>query len=78
MTSNMESIATDVANLRITNARYCVVCHKTPVYILLLPCRHLVCCEPCVKKIKKCVCCSSRISGFYNTRTGDGPRPKFS
>ena len=41
----------------------CKVCMDHNVGMLFLPCRHLICCEPCSDSIKLCPLCRQRIIG---------------
>ena len=41
----------------------CKVCMDQKVGVLFLPCRHLICCEPCGDSVKRCPLCRQRIIG---------------
>ena len=41
----------------------CKVCMDHNVGMLFLPCRHLICCEPCSDSVKRCPLCRQRIIG---------------
>ena len=41
----------------------CKVCMDKKVGVLFLPCRHLICCEPCGDSVKRCPLCRQRIIG---------------
>lgn len=41
----------------------CKVCMDDKVDMLFLPCRHLICCEPCSDSVRRCPLCRQRIIG---------------
>ena len=41
----------------------CKVCMDNKVGMLFLPCRHLICCEPCSDSVIQCPLCRQRIVG---------------
>ena len=41
----------------------CKVCMDHNLGALFLPCRHLICCEPCSDSVKRCPLCRQRIIG---------------
>ena len=40
----------------------CIICLNNERNNLFLPCKHLVCCSSCIKKIKFCPLCQKEIS----------------
>lgn len=48
-------------------AKRCKNCFAGEVNILLLPCRHLACCEKCEVSCKTCPMCNRRILGTVKT-----------
>ena len=41
----------------------CKVCMDHNLGVLFLPCRHLICCEPCSDSVKRCPLCRQHIIG---------------
>jgi hypothetical protein len=41
----------------------CVVCMSNKINVLFTPCNHLITCNECSKKIKKCCVCQEKIKG---------------
>ena len=64
----LPEVTYDVEELRRQNETLksnitCKVCMDHNVGMLFLPCRHLICCEPCSDSIKLCPLCRQRIIG---------------
>ena len=45
----------------------CKICMDGDITMVLLPCRHLLCCERCAEQLKKCPWCRSSILGTLKT-----------
>lgn len=43
---------------------WCVVCMEAPRETLLLPCRHVCCCQACADRLEQCPLCRSRKTAF--------------
>lgn len=43
------------------NTRMCKVCYSNELYILFLPCRHIMACESCARCLKTCGICCQKI-----------------
>ena len=60
----------DTQKLKDENKRLksrCLTCHKNVATILVLPCRHVVCCTMCKDKNKICPRCNANIRGTIKT-----------
>ena len=51
--------------------RCCICLEDESVSSLLLPCRHLVCCDECSKQTDKCPVCRSTILGRLSLRSDE-------
>ena len=54
-------------NRRSDTAPACRICMEGDITMVLLPCRHLLCCERCAEQLKKCPWCRSTILGTLKT-----------
>ena len=43
------------------DAVLCVLCVDAPLAVLFAPCRHVVCCESCARRVDTCPVCRTRI-----------------
>ena len=64
----LPEVTYDVEELRKQNETLksnitCKVCMDNNVGVLFLPCRHLICCEPCSDSVKRCPLCRQHIIG---------------
>ena len=71
-TTNAEVIICKVSRLQQENETLrsnmmCKICLDARVGKLFLPCRHLVCCEECSARVRKCPLCRERIVGTITT-----------
>ena len=41
--------------------KQCVICLDTQRTVLLMPCKHLVCCDGCAMKVNRCPICRTHI-----------------
>lgn len=63
-----EKIRTENEQLKLQ--LYCMVCKVDRVQTLNLPCRHLVCCDPCNNNLDNCYYCNATILGTVRTYLG--------
>ena len=54
-------------NKRLDTAPACKICMDGDITMVLLPCRHLLCCERCAEQLQKCPWCRSTILGTLKT-----------
>ena len=54
-------------NRRSDSAPACKICMDGNITIVLLPCRHLLCCERCAEQLNKCPWCRSTILATLKT-----------
>lgn len=51
-----------IASIKSSDLLVCIVCMDHPRSVMFKPCRHMICCETCAKKLKKCSICSKAFS----------------
>ena len=54
-------------NRRLVEAKTCKVCMENDVDTVFLPCGHLVSCNQCSPKLRKCPVCRTYIRGTVRT-----------
>ncbi|XP_013418146.1 baculoviral IAP repeat-containing protein 7-A-like [Lingula anatina] len=54
-------------NKLLKEQRKCKICKVRDAEVVLLPCAHLVCCNPCAPSLRKCPVCESKIRGTVKT-----------
>ena len=54
-------------NEQLKMAKMCKVCFSAEIQILILPCRHLVCCEECKGSLHECVVCGRVVQAAIKT-----------
>ena len=54
-------------NKKLLSAKYCRMCNSELANILLLPCRHLACCETCGEMTDSCPICGKQVIATVKT-----------
>lgn len=54
-------------NLSLKSATICKVCMDNHINVVLLPCRHLICCDNCSRQVSQCPLCRTDIIGTVQT-----------
>lgn len=64
---DIDSKSLKAENEKLREMQTCKICMEQPVDTTLLPCGHLVCCESCAARLRRCPICRKIIQGTVKT-----------
>ena len=57
-----EKVRDDEPHREVPSSWACRICFDSPMQVVFLPCKHLVCCEACAQKSEMCSICRGQVS----------------